>query len=644
MEIAIAPRLASFAAAVDDAVHPVLYQLLALLVPVNIYVIGDWMGAGVQCPLFRYQETYLGTNTLSIFTDAGYLLRSTLVGKTALATGIWILGALLLLAALGSALFRGRERGRRIRGMLLASGTLLFLVSTIIQYGPAFQGPAGLAIPVGIPILLLLGLILLVPVGEIPTVERAPHRLAALLVLLVLLFLLCFFVYNTTTYIRMSGDVTPAEILPVAILRYGEINFDRFAPDITNPENMYAFVPIGGHYYSIFPIVTPVLMIPLYLVPWTLVSLWQVPVDIALISALARFASAVVAALSVVLVFLSARTLFSGKAALLTTVAYAFGTATWAISSQAPWQQGMIELLLAAILFLLIQGEAEAGTPRLVPLGILSGLLVMARPPDALLILPVILYVLWYHRQKLPVFLTAGLLAALPFLLYNLAIFGSPLGGYEKTAAFMGLSPLIPIRFLGYLVAPNIGFFVFSPVLILGLAGYFRTGGIANPRVQKVLVVYGPVLLFTLLVYSFYPGWAGAAYGPRYLTGLLPVYILYLGLLLEDILRSPREGIGKAVLPAFAILLAISILVQAIGVFCYPYIRDVSMDEKRVWDAGDLLILRSYHDGAERVRGIRVNTMPPLPPLIAISLRPGTGTTGPGDPSPPGANFTSPGG
>ena len=39
-----------------------LLQCLVFLIPVNIYVIGDWLGTGVQWVLFRYQQTYLGNS------------------------------------------------------------------------------------------------------------------------------------------------------------------------------------------------------------------------------------------------------------------------------------------------------------------------------------------------------------------------------------------------------------------------------------------------------------------------------------------------------------------------------------------------------------------------------------------------------
>jgi hypothetical protein len=621
MEIPFRSFLPSRGVSIDDEVHPVLFHVITLLIPVNIYIIGDWMGTGIQWALLRYQDTYLGRNVISIFTDSGYIVQGIFHGRTALSTGVWSLGALLLVLDLLITLILDREKSKRIRGYLLISGSLLFLLSNVIQYGILFHGPAGIVIPIGIPALLVMGLILLRPTGKRSVSGKKGPLLSRRTKEVLLLFLVCFLVYNTSTFIRMSGDTTPAQIIPLNLLKYGEISFDRFFPDFNNPSNLYAFVNIQGHYYSYFPIVTPILITPLYIIPYILISVAGTPLNIGLIASLARFASAIVAATGVVIVYLNAQALFSKTSVYLTTITYAFGTATWAISSQALWQQGMIELLLALLIFTIIRNEAREAGWHLMVLGILSGLLAMARPPDALLLIPVLLYILWHHRQKAHLYFIPGILSAFPFILYNFLVFGSPLGGYEKTAALMGISTAIPIRFLGYLFAPNMGFFIFSPILIFGLAGYFRTADIRNLRLQEILALYGPTLILSIVGYSFYADWAGAAYGPRYLTGFLPVYILYVGLFLDHILRDSKGWKKSTVIAAFGLLLLLSVGIQVIGAFYYPFVTDVNMDDRRVWDPHDLLILRSYQDGADRIDVLRVNTMPPLPPLFTMDLR-----------------------
>jgi hypothetical protein len=630
MEFPSFPSFAPRGAALDEEVHPVLLHAITLLIPVNIYIVGDWLGTGIQWALLRYQETYLGRNVLTIFTDSGYILQGTLQGRTALSTGIWILGAFLLVLGLAMALFGQREPTRRARGSLLLSASLLFLLSLVIQYGLLLHGLAGMTVPVGVPALLVLGLLLRQGErGEPPAGKERP-LLPGRAREILMLFLACFLVYNTVSAIRMSGDTTPAQIIPFSILRFQGLSCDWALPDANNPGNLYAFVNIQGHFYSYFPVVTPVLVTPLYLAPYLLISVAGIPLSIDLIASLARFAAAIVAATGAVIVYLNARALLSKTAALLSTVTYAFGTATWAISSQAPWQQGMVELLLALLIFTIIRNEAGEAGWHLVLLGVLSGLLAMARPPDAILLIPVLAYVLWHHRLKVHLYLIPGILSASPFLFYNCLVFGYPLGGYERTAALLGVSTALPIRFLGYLLAPNMGIFIFSPVLVFGLAGYLRARDVGNSRIREILLLYGPAMVLSLVAYSFYADWAGAAYGPRYLTGLLPVFILYVGLFLDHVLRDLAGWKKPALLTAFSLLLLLSVGIQLIGAFYYPFVTDVGMDERRVWDPGDLLILRSFRDGASQIHVLRVNSMPPLPPVFTIDLHPGHANPVPG--------------
>ncbi|MDD1661473.1 MAG: hypothetical protein LUQ49_03320, partial [Methanomicrobiales archaeon] len=331
MEIPFRSFIQSLGEYINTGIHPAILHVVTLLIPMNIYVIGDRLGAGVQWPLVRYQETYLGRNVISIFTDGGYILHGNFTGRTALSTSIWILGAILLFLALGIALWQGVGSSRRNRGYLLISGTFSFLISSIIQYGLYFHGPAGIFIPVGMPVLLILGgLLLRKEAEELPEVKGVPPPSRPRLQILIL-FLLCFLIYNTISSIRMSGDTTPAQMIPLSILGSGTISLDQFHASFLNPDNLYAFVQVQGHYYSYFPIVTPVLLTPLYVPPYLLISVLHIPLTPAIVAPLARYASAVVAASGVVLIYLTTRALFSKIAAILTTITYAFGTTTWAI-------------------------------------------------------------------------------------------------------------------------------------------------------------------------------------------------------------------------------------------------------------------------------------------------------------------------
>ena len=108
-------------------VKSLIVSLLAftLVLPVNIYIIGDSIGAGLQFPFLRYQETYLGTNIITILHDFDYITSGTIGGRSALSILLWVLGTALLVAAIVYFVARrqeGYEAFRKPLALLTAGG------------------------------------------------------------------------------------------------------------------------------------------------------------------------------------------------------------------------------------------------------------------------------------------------------------------------------------------------------------------------------------------------------------------------------------------------------------------------------------------------------------------------------------------
>jgi cadmium resistance protein CadD (predicted permease) len=143
--------------------HPpwndILIHLLIFLIPVNIYVIGEWLGTGVQWALFRYQQTYVGNCILPISNDFEYISLGIYSGKTALSVIVWFFAVILIIISLillVSSLKDERIKRKYCGGILIGAG-ILFLASCMIQYGLLFNGPAGICIPIGVPAILIAG-------------------------------------------------------------------------------------------------------------------------------------------------------------------------------------------------------------------------------------------------------------------------------------------------------------------------------------------------------------------------------------------------------------------------------------------------------------------------------------------------------
>ena len=136
-----------------------ILSILTLFLPMNIFVIGDYLGAGIQFPLIKYQITYMGSMAITIFRDITYILNGVYTNKTTLSVIVWVLGVLVLVLGIVIIWVKIDKNNNNLKltGILIITSAFLFLSSTIIQYGPLFKGPAGLAIPIGLPVLFVIG-------------------------------------------------------------------------------------------------------------------------------------------------------------------------------------------------------------------------------------------------------------------------------------------------------------------------------------------------------------------------------------------------------------------------------------------------------------------------------------------------------
>ncbi|WP_298667067.1 hypothetical protein [uncultured Methanofollis sp.] len=138
--------------------RPFLASLLALtlVLPLNVYCIGTLLGAGLQFPLFRYQQTYLGTSLIFLTRDLDYVTTGIRAGRTARSIVLGCVGTLFLIAAITTLIIRWQAAYDTVRkplALLLAGACVAYLASAIAQYGPLFHGPAGFCIPVGLPLI-----------------------------------------------------------------------------------------------------------------------------------------------------------------------------------------------------------------------------------------------------------------------------------------------------------------------------------------------------------------------------------------------------------------------------------------------------------------------------------------------------------
>jgi MFS superfamily sulfate permease-like transporter len=82
------------------------------------------------------------------------------VGRTAIATYLWLAGVIILIAAavlvISWQVLDNMGHARYPGPLIIVTG-VIFLVWALVQFGPLFYGPLGYSIPVGVPFLWYSG-------------------------------------------------------------------------------------------------------------------------------------------------------------------------------------------------------------------------------------------------------------------------------------------------------------------------------------------------------------------------------------------------------------------------------------------------------------------------------------------------------
>jgi hypothetical protein len=360
-----------------------------------------------------------------------------------------------------------------------------------------------------------------------------------------------------------------------------------------------------GHWTSTYPIVTPVLIAPLYLP----VSLWLWSHDVPYASPLwvvmadwmEKLSASLVAALSAVFVYLTLKQLCQPRAALALTLAYALATNTWAISSQALWQHGMSELMLAVACYALLKAGTDVRFLVLAGLG--TALAVANRVPNILFALAFVMYVMQVHRRQTWRFLGFPVVIGGLFLVYNLFYFDNLTGaagadprgalGMEKWSTPLGEG------IVGLLVSPSRGLFIYIPFTLFSLWGIYKVWREEEwPLLLRYLSLGVPMQVTLYAKWAMW--WGGSCYGPRLLTDMLPILVF----LLVPILPYLRGA--KRLRAVFSAAVLYSLGVQVTGAFYYVSTpasywegSPIPLDThpERLWDWSDTQILRSVRHG-----------------------------------------------
>jgi hypothetical protein len=358
---------------------------------------------------------------------------------------------------------------------------------------------------------------------------------------------------------------------------------------------------VRGQYRSAYsPVPSILAAVPASLLHVTGLVDMRAPLAPALV---AKLTASVLTAAAVTLAFLAVVPAFGLWPAFWTAVGLGLGTNLWPLASGTLWQMDTVAFGLALALFCWFRPSASL-TSRHVVYGALGlALAASTRPQDGLLVGVVaaglVARIGWSRGVSALVVL--GVVAGAS-IAYNYYAFGRMLGGawalQEAARGIHGVSGDVTgrpwIAAAGLLVSPNRGLIVFSPVVLVALAGITRLRRLGPGWGEWWWLA---AALAQFLVYSCYSvWWGGHTYGPRYLVDVL-VPLAPAAAAGVAWMRTSRWRTGVAL-----VLLGGSVAVAATGAFVYPAEGwngdpDVNRHHERVWDWSDTQVVRCWRTG-----------------------------------------------
>jgi len=359
---------------------------------------------------------------------------------------------------------------------------------------------------------------------------------------------------------------------------------------------------VDNHLYTVFPIGTAVLIVPLLFVAETISSRalgFSIAEDLLYgtrMPGLEIFFSSIVVAIVAVFTYLVGRkSRLTGLASLFLAFIFAFCTSAWSTGSRALWQHGPSMLCFAITLYLIILAQERPSLIQYISLPLAFSYVI--RPTNSIVFVILSVFVLVRYRSVFWHYVAWSLVVAVPFVLYNLAVYHALVSPYYMPGR-IGVHPNFFLALAGNVMSPARGLFVFTPVFLFSIAGVllnYRENGLRALDIALCAIM----VLHWIVISSFPHWWGGYSYGPRMFSDMTPFFTFFLVPVITKF-RFSGQGIKRTVLVCLFILsTGLSLGIHMRGATSngtmlwnrYP----LSVDEhpERLWSWRDLQFLRA---------------------------------------------------
>jgi hypothetical protein len=423
--------------------------------------------------------------------------------------------------------------------------------------------------------------------GDADNLSRTVKKRRLLAVALSLaLFAVYLFIYRGGFH---SVDEVSMFAVTESLVKFGRVNTDQIAWTqwTTSQAEAQGFFGVDGHVYSKKGLAQSLAQAPLYGVALLLPGLGMLQ-TVSLLNGL------VTAGTAMLLFLFLWRMDFSASVSLLTGLVYGIATIAL-VYAKYLFSEPLAALLLLLAAYMLFAYRQEGGRRHIIIAGLAVGAAVLTRANN-LFLLPVFgLYLLWVESarltpdrennaprlrhhvaalshpealQNIVAFVVAVAIPGAVIMGYNALRSGNPLQtGYDLTL----FAPNLILGLYKLLFSPLRGFFVYSPVLLLGVPGWF----LLRRRFPAESFLLLGLVGVTVLLFSAWSSGEGLSWGSRFLVPVVPFFAVCLGPVIEIGIGQTggnHSSPNRTLQVALYVLATFSIVIQVLGAIINPWV------------------------------------------------------------------------
>ena len=280
--------------------------------------------------------------------------------------------------------------------------------------------------------------------------------------------------------------------------------------------------------------------------------------------------------------------------ALAVALSFALGTTAWSVASRANWMHGASMAVTSVAVLAATRLAADRGAAWAAVLGAALAASYTVRPTNLSIALALGVWVIWCRPRRAPLAVLGAVLVLVPWFAINQATYGDWFSPYyaSERASFAGN---YLDRLATNLFSPARGLLLFSPIVLLALAGWWmavRRSPKAERLPPSLAIALGAAAGAHWMAVSArdVDWWGGVGFGPRYMTDLLP-WLAVLAVPAVSWLLDPPPERTRAMSHRLAVgfvgaALLWSVVVHAQGAYlrstiCWNY--DPLVGESEMW-------------------------------------------------------------